>query len=349
MKTLKIAFILFMLFFFYPLISYSEPIVTTFAGNGKPGYADGQGDKAQFNVPIRLACDRDGNIIVSDIFNNCIRRVTPEGVVSTVAGTKEGGYVDGGIKDARFGAPHGVGADSKGNIYVCDLSSSTIRKISFDIKEVSTFAGSGKPGYKDGKNQEAEFSFPHAVAVDKNDNLFIADISNHCIRKITPEGVVTTFAGSREKGFLDGDAKSAKFNMPIDVAVDRDGNVYVVDIGNLKIRKITLDGKVSTVAGNGKVGHVDGKANDAQFNGPHGIAIDKKGNVIIAELYNFDVRIISPDGVVTTLCGDGKKGDADGKGEKAQFNQPGGATIDKEGNVIIADLYNHKIKKITFK
>jgi len=348
-KTLKIAVIFLSLFFLFPLFSYSEVIVTTLAGNGRLGYADGQGNKAQFNVPIRLALDKDGNIIVSDIFNNCIRKVTPEGVVSTVAGTKEGGYIDGDVKEAKFGAPHGVGVDSKGNIFVCDLSSSTIRKISFDRKKVSTFAGSGKPGYKDGKGKEAEFSFPHAVAVDKNDNLFIADISNHCIRKITPEGVVTTFAGSREKGFLDGDVKSAKFNMPIDVAVDGDGNVYVVDIGNQRIRKVTAKGEVVTLAGNGKPGCVNGKGEEAQFNGPHGIVVDKKGNVIIAELYNYDIRLISPEGVVSTLCGDGEKGDADGECEKARFNQPGGVTIDREGNVIIADLYNHKIKKIILK
>jgi len=285
---------------------------------------------------------------VADIFNNCIRKVAPNGFVSTIAGSKEGGYVDGEIKEAKFGAPHGVGVDSKGNIFVADLGSSTIRKISPD-GNVTTFAGSGKPGYKDGKGKDAEFSFPHAIAIDKNDNLFIADISNHRIRKISPEGDVTTYAGSGEKGFLDSDMKSAKFNMPIDVTVDGKGNLYVVDIGNQRIRKITSNGQVSTLAGSGKMGYANGKGENAEFNGPHGIGVDKKGNIIVAELYNHVVRIISPDGKVATLCGKGVKGDVDGNGEKAQFNQPGGVTIDRDGNIIIADLYNHKVKKIIVK
>ena len=265
---------------------------------------------------------------------------------------------------AKFGAPHGVGVDSKGNIFVADLGSSTIRKISTD-KTVTTFAGSGKPGFKDGKGKEAEFSFPHAIAIDSEDNLFIADISNNRIRKITPDGTVSTYAGSGEKGFRDGNASSAQFNMPIDVAVDKNGNLYVADIGNQRIRKIQASPSnfwdallrffgikkinVYTLAGNGRTGYKNGKGKEAKFNGPHGIAVDNNGNLIVAELYNHVIRSISQDGKVSTLCGNGEKGDIDGDGIKAQFNQPGGVTIDKDGNIIIADLYNHKVKKIILK
>lgn len=348
MKVLKSGIFFFLFFLFIAVEIHAEVTVLSLAGKGEFGLSDGEGSNARFNIPIRLACDREGNIIVADIFNNCIRKITPKGSVSTIAGTKEGGYIDGELSKAKFGAPHGVGVDSIGNIYVADLGSSTIRKISTD-KAVTTFAGSGKPGFKDGKGKEAEFSFPHAIAVDSKDNLFIADISNNRIRKITPDGTVSTFAGSGEKGFSDGDVKTAKFNMPIDVAVDKEGNLYVADIGNQRIRKITAKGEVTTLAGNGEKGYADGKDKNASFNGPHGIAVDRKGNIIVAELYNFVVRSITPDGNVSTLCGNNKKGDVDGDGTKAQFNQPGGVTIDKDGNIIIADLYNHKVKKVVVK
>ncbi len=348
MKILKSVMLFFLLFLFIAVEIHAEGTVVSLAGKGEAGFSDGEGSNAKFNVPIRLACDKEGNIIVADIFNNCIRKISPKGSVSTIAGTKEGGYIDGELSKAKFGAPHGVGVDSKGNIFVADLGSSTIRKISTD-KTVTTFAGSGKPGFKDGKGKEAEFSFPHAIAIDSKDNLFIADISNHRIRKITPDGTVSTYAGSGEKGFSEGDVKTAKFNMPIDVTVDKEGNLYVADIGNQRIRKITTKGEVTTLAGNGEKGYSDGKGEKASFNGPHGLAVDSKGNIIVAELYNFVVRSITPDGTVSTICGNRKQGDTAGTCEEAQFNQPGGATIDKDGNIIIADLYNHKVKKIIVK
>ncbi|OGL44026.1 MAG: hypothetical protein A2W05_06085 [Candidatus Schekmanbacteria bacterium RBG_16_38_10] len=348
MKVLKSKIFFFLLFIFIAVEINAEVTVISIGGKGEPGLSDDEGSNARFNVPIRLACDKDGNIIVADIFNNCIRKISPKGFVSTIAGTKEGGYIDGELSKAKFGAPHGVGVDSKGNIFVADLGSSTIRKISTD-KTVTTFAGSGKSGFKDGKGKEAELSFPHAIAIDSKDNLFIADISNHRIRKITPDGTVSTYAGSGEKGFSNGDVKNAKFNMPIDVTVDKEGNLYVADIGNQRIRKITAKGEVTTLAGNGEKGYADGKGENASFNGPHGIAVDRKGNIIVAELYNFVVRTITPDGNVSTLCGNRKQGDTVGTCAEAQFNQPGGVTIDNDGNIIIADLYNHKVKKIIIK
>ncbi|MBI5376010.1 MAG: hypothetical protein HZA77_11285 [Candidatus Schekmanbacteria bacterium] len=321
--------------------------ISTLAGAGKLGFTDGKGTQARFNIPIRLAIDHDGTVIVSDIFNNSVRRITEDGNVTTVAGTLEGGYVDGPKEKARFGTPHGVAVDSKRNIYATDLVSSTIRKISPD-GTVSTFAGSGEGGYRDGKGKEAMLKMPHAIAIDSEDNLIIADIGNNLIRKITPDGTVSTLAGGLEKGYRDGNAKEALFSMPIDVAVDGKGNVFVCDIGNNRIRKIS-NGTVSTIAGNGNKGYVDGKAEEAEFNGIHGIAIDKKGNLFIAELQNQVIRCLTPDGMVYTVAGSGEKGDKDGNQDTASMNEPGGLAIDyKTGTIYIADLYNHKVKKLIF-
>ncbi len=321
--------------------------ITTIAGCAKMGLVDGAGETARFNVPIRLAVDHSGNVLVSDIFNNSIRLIDNNGIVKTLAGNIEGGYIDGPAKDSRFGTPHGVAVDSKGIIYATDLLSSTIRKITPD-GIVSTFAGAGTPGYKDGKGKEAMLNNPHAIAIDSGDNLFIADIGNNLIRKITPEGVVSTVAGNLKAGYRDGKALEAQFNMPIDIALDADENIIVCDIKNSRIRKIS-NGAVTTIAGNGNKGYRDGPLSEAEFGGPHGIAIDDRGIIYIAELYNNVIRCIKPDGKVYTVAGSGGKGDLDGDENTAQMNEPGGLAIDrKTGTIYIADLYNHKVKKLVF-
>lgn len=354
----KIFFILTLIFF--PFITgipaYAEKniiriekksTVTTLAGCAKMGLEDGKGETARFNVPIRLAVDHSGNLLVSDIFNNAIRLVTPDGIVKTIAGSIEGGYVDGPAEDSRFGTPHGVAVDSKGNIYAADLLSSTIRKITPD-GVVFTFAGAGKPGYKDGKGKDAMLNNPHAIAIDSKDNLFIVDIGNNMVRKITPDGTVSTVAGTLEAGYRDGKALEAQFSMPIDIALESDEAIIVCDIRNSRLRRISK-GEVTTIAGNGEKGYKDGKALDAEFNGPHGIAIDSNGTIYIAELYNNAIRCLKTDGMVCTVAGSGEKGDLDGNEKTAKMNQPGGLAIDRKNGIIyIADLYNHKVKKLVF-
>jgi sugar lactone lactonase YvrE len=211
---------------------------------------------------------------------------------------------------------------------------------------VSTLAGSGVAGYLDGTGTAASFNIPTGNAVDASGNLYVTDSFNNLIRKITPAGVVTTFAGSGEAGFANGTGTASKFNYPCAIAVDSGGNLYVADTYNNRIRKITSSGVVTTFAGSGISGYANGVGTAAQFNNPWGIAVDASGNVFVGDTNNSSIRKITPTGVVTTLAGSGIAGFADGIGTSAQFNFPHGVAVDGSGNVYVADSNNFRIRKI---
>ena len=226
------------------------------AGNGTLGFKDGTADQALFSFPYDMAFDKAGGLIIVDSYNNRIR-LLKDNQVTTIAGGEDlisssglpiTGYADGAALDARFNHPRGVSVDSKGNIYISDTENNCIRIITGG--KVYTFAGTRIAGYLDAKDKKAQFNLPSGMAIDKEDNLYIADTLNNVIRKISPGGEVTTFAGkySEVGGYQDGIAKEAQFNEPSDLAVDSLGTVYVVDSGNQLVRKIK-DGVVSTVAG----------------------------------------------------------------------------------------------------
>ena len=217
----------------------------------------------------------------------------------------------------------------------------------FNVVTVSTLAGSGTAGYTDGTGTAAQFNFPSGVAVDSSGNVYVADTSNHRIRKITSAGVVSTMAGSGTAGYTDGTGAAAQFNTPFGVAIDSLGNVYVADRDSQRIRKITSAGVVSTMAGSGTAGYTDGTGTAAQFNFPNGVAVDSLGNVYVADFFNHRIRKISPPGVVSTLAGNEFAGYADGTGAAAQFNFPIGVAVDSSGNVYVADRDNNRIRKIT--
>ena len=210
-------------------------VVRTSAGSTE-GYADGIGTNAQFSFPAGIAVDAWGNIYVADTGNHRIRKISPNGVSTTLAGSTEG-YADGIGTNARFNQPAGVAVDASGNVYVADKDNHCIRKISPD-GEATILAGSTNSGYADGIGTNAQFSSPRGVAVDASGNVYVADTGNHRIRKISPNGVSTTLAGSTE-GYADGIGTNAQFNNPAGVAVDASGNIYVADTGNNRIRKIT--------------------------------------------------------------------------------------------------------------
>lgn len=265
------------------------------------------------------------------------------------AGTDGGnGPDDGKGPAARFFSPVGIGTDAAGNVYVADLNNGTIRRIAPD-GTTTTLAGlAGVVGKDDGTGVAASFNAPGSVAVDASGNAYVADILNQTIRKITPAGVVTTFAGTGYTGVLDGQGTKAYFNYPNDVAVDAAGNIYVADTLSNTIRKITPSGTVTTLAGEPQQeGNSDGIGKGAHFRSPQGVAVDAAGNVYVADTRNDAIRKIATSGVVSTLAGNFGPGRADGTGSAASFYRPTGITVGAGGNLYVSDTDNNLIRKVT--
>ncbi len=224
---------------------------TTLAG--APGTVvnskDGTGTEAQFDAPRGVAIDTAGNVYVGDATNNTLRKVTPAGVVTTLAGTAGSGAPTNGTgAAARFNEPFGVAVDSAGNVYVADASNNAIRKVTA-AGVVTTFAGSGSAGTTDGTGTAARFDEPRGIAIDSSGTLYVADYDNHLIRKITSAGVVTTLAGAADAaGGADGTGTAASFRGPMGIAVSTSGVIYVADSGNRAIRRITAAGVVTTLS-----------------------------------------------------------------------------------------------------
>lgn len=266
-------------------------VVTTVAGNGVSGFADGTGTAASFSTLLGIATDVTGNIYVADLGNNRIRKISSAAVVSTIGGSGVPGYADGSAATSQFFLPMGVAADNSGNVYVADAGNNRIRKISGGV--VTTVAGDGVAGFADGPAAAARFNNPMKIKIDANGNLIVLDQNNNRVRKISTTGTVTTIAGSGVAGFADGPAAIAQFNSPAGLAIDQAGNIYVGDQANQRIRKIALDGTVTTVAGNGIAGFQDGNTSVAKFNWPNGLDITSTGIIYVADNQNFRIRKIT--------------------------------------------------------
>ncbi len=271
---------------------------------------------------------------------------------TTLAGTIAGsGPNDGSGTAARFNTPTGVAVDGSGTVYIADHQNATVRKIT-SAGVVTTLAGSpGSTGSTDATGAAARFNRPFGIAVDLSGNVFVSDFSaNHTIRKITPTGVVTTFAGSAGlAGSTDATGAAARFTNPTDLALDTAGNLYVADRGNHTVRKISPAGVVTTLAGSaGLSGSTDGAGSVARFNRPQGIAVDSSGNVFVSDSDNHTIRKITAAGVVTTLAGSaGSFGNVDGAGSAARFRFPYAMAVDAAGHVFVDDYGNGTIRKIT--
>ena len=263
-------------------------VVTTLAGGSTSGSSNGTGAAASFQLPTGAVVDSSGNIFIAELGNDLIRKITPLGVVTTFAGGVQGN-LDGTGASAKFYAPSALAIDAADNLYVADSYNNNIRKIT-TAGVVTTLAGSSTSGYADGTGTAASFSFVTGLAVDSNGNVYAADAYNNCIRKITPAGVVSTFAGSTTSGAANGVGSSASFNIPWGVAIDTSGNLIVADGGNNSIRLITPAGIVTTIAGSTTAGSADGVGSNASFNSPWGVAVDTSGNVYVSDQGNFTIR-----------------------------------------------------------
>jgi len=276
--------------------------VSTLAGKaGFSGTTDGLGEEARFNEPWGICSAPDGTLFIADTKNNKIRQLSIDGRVTTIAGTGNFGSSDGFSLTTTFGNPTGIERDSVGNLYIAEHLTHTIRKI--DTKGVvSTIAGIPYiPGDSDGQGREAQFWRPYGLTIDNDGNILVADEWNHKIRKVTPEGVVTTVAGIGEVDLINGDAQTAAFNYPWDLTVDETNNIYIVDGYNYIVRKITPEGQVSTYAGTPLTsGGVDGRAANATFSGATSIAYDEiTGSLYVGDAYNHLVRNITTDRPIT--------------------------------------------------
>lgn len=327
----------------------SAGVVTTLAGSqARDGNADGTNNLAQFNNPYGVTVDSVGNVYVADTDNNTIRTIIG-GVVATLAGSPgQSGSLDGTNSGALFNRPTSLAIDAVGNIYVADSYNNDIRKITTN-GVVSIFAGSTNQysGSVDGTNNTALFYIPSALVVDGSGNIYVADTGNNTIRKITPDGVVTTFAGNPAiPGSADGTNNTALFNGPSGLAVDGFGNIFVADTYNNTIRMVNSNGVSMTLAGNASQpgGSVDGTNGAARFYLPRGLALDGIGNLYVADSQNSTIRMVSTNGVVTTIGGQPNQAtSADGPGTEARFSFPNGIAVDTSGNLYVADTANNRV------
>jgi uncharacterized protein (TIGR03437 family) len=335
--------------------------ITTIAGNGTQGYSGdgGPASSAALNLPFG-AVFVGGNLYIADQKNNVVRLVTGgNGNISTVAGNGAGGFTNDGIKatTAELASPDGVAVDGSGNVYIADSQNSAIRKVTASTSVISTVAGSEQPGYG-GDGSGALFAFllvPSSVVLDSSGNMYIADSGNNLVRKVTAStGNISTYAGfynSHIGGYTGdgGQASKALLNTPVALALDASGNLYIADSGNSAVRKVAPNGIITTVAGNGTGGFSGdgGRGVFAQLFRPKGVAVDTAGNVYISDTLNNRIRMVTPNGTISTVVGTGAAayfGDG-GLATNAALNNPAGLSFDSAGNLYICDNNNNVIRQ----
>jgi sugar lactone lactonase YvrE len=347
--------------------------VSTLAGDGAQGFADGAARTSRFADPFGVAVAQDGTVYVADAGeSNRIRKVTSEGAVTTLAGSREG-FADGAGAAAAFNTPSALALDASGNLYVADTGNNRVRKVTPE-GVVTTIAGDGAEGFREGSAAQAQFNAPVGVAVDKDGNVYVADTYNDRIRLITKEGLVRTLAGAGAPAYADGASASASFDTPCGVAVSDAGEVYVADTGNDRLRKITKDGQVTTLnlfnppsnaqpantdTSAATNNNADAKTNDNanaanvsaavpfELSNPAGLALTRDGFLYVTELDRGRVVQVAPDGTARVIAGLGS-GFADGDGlASARFNQPSGVALAPDGSLVVADGANYLVRRVS--
>lgn len=338
---------------FAPFSLVLGQIVTTLAGiPDSVGTTDGALQEATFNNPHGIAIGPEGSIFIADRFSHTIRKITMSGEVSTIAGSPGmSGDSDGFGSNARFYEPWGITVDTFGNVYVADTRNNKIKKIEVN-GYVSSYAGTGAYGITNGTNNVATFGFPSGIEADIEGDVYVADHNTHIIRKISKEGQVSTVAGIPYiLGDIDGPANEATFNRPYGLTLDEAGNIYVADEWNHKIRKISVDGNVTTIAGTGSEGSANGPGAEARFRFPWDVTLDAEGNIYVADGTNYAIRKIVPgeDNLVSTYAGNiGIAGSIDGLGSNASFVSATGIAYSPQlQEIFVADAYNDIIRRLT--
>ena len=332
--------------------------VSTIAGTvSAAGFADGNGSQARFNRISGVAVGPDDSIYVADTENQRIRVVRQTGTgssttwtVSTLAGNGSPDFADGPAASAMFNNPHGVAVDAAGVVYVADTANNRIRRIGTD-GVVSTVAGDGITGLKNGSGSQARFNAPQGVAVDNQGNIYVADTGNAAVRKIDGGGTVSTLAGDGTVGSTD--SPNARFDGVVGIAVEgQNVYVYLADTGNHRIRRLDVAGTVVTVSG-AERGFKDGSAGQARFAEPSGIALEADGKIVVADGVNSLIRLVDPvlaangsNQAVSTLAGTGVRGSSDGNGDVARFFTPRGLAVSNSSAIIVADTGNQLLRRI---
>ncbi|MCO4764250.1 MAG: hypothetical protein KC502_22245, partial [Myxococcales bacterium] len=319
--------------------------VKTVAGSGYPGYKDGSWEVAQFNQPYGMVRRKDGTVFIADYKNHRIRRLSNAGKVTTISGSTAG-YTDGFITGAKFHGPIDMTIDSTGNLYVCEHTGHRIRKI--DVKgQVTLLAGSTGTsyGYTNGKGSAVRFRNPYGIDAAGNGTVFVADHGNHAIRRVEADGSTTTIAGNGYgyHGFADGSGAAARFYNPIDLAFTN-GYLLVTDYYNHRIRKVEMNGKVTTWAGTGSASYKDGAKLQAYIRYPRAIGVDAVGDVWFTTNY-YRLRRVS-GGVVSTVAGNPSLTDKDGYGTSAGFGYVSGMEFTPDGGLLLASTSAHRIKSV---
>ena len=325
----------------------------TFAGSASgPGFQDGLLADTHFSGIYGVAADPAGNLFVTDSSNHTIRKISTNGVSSTLAGTPGKPGSDDGLGDeASFYGPAGIAIDPAGFLLVADSGNQLIRRIS-PTGEVATVAGQpGLTGSTDGPGASARFNYPQGIALDRDGAIFVTDTYNHTIRKISPDGEVSTIAGKAgEMGSADGTAGNARFASPIGLVFTADGFLHVADTGNCTLRRISPQGVVTTTAGQaGNFAFADGVGTAALFADPTGMTLDADGNLIVTDPSNCLLRRVTPAGVVTTLAGTlGIEGLINGLPGVARFSYPQGIAFNPvTGLIAVADIGNEALRTVT--
>lgn len=350
--------------------------IRTLTGQFQPGYSDGSVQDASLYTPVSIIELNDGNLLISDSDNHLLRLLSSNQLTSFSGlildfddqGYPVGAFEDGDNASAFYNKPAGLAQDEQGNIYVADSGNHSIRMVTL-TGEVKTIAGTGVLGYQDGAGEQAMLYGPSDVAVDHNGNIYVADTLNHAIRKIDAQGIVTTLNQRSERvveyypgmvtdagDFKDGPLSEALFNEPTALALDEQGNLYVSDTGNQRIRYIDFErGTVTTVAGGGEYednalyvegAYGDGAAEEARFSSPAGISVAADGSLLIADRNNHAIRLLT-DGAVYTLAGQAEEnGKPDGVLSAAMLNEPTDVIERADGTIAVTDSSNNKVRVI---